>query len=164
MNKAVKIVLIVLLILSILGAIGIGFVVKMINKEKEAIDVSKFTTIMERRGYYLTDVYSQYEEYGYIKNAYVASSKDYTFQIEFYELSDEAYAVSFYNNNKDIFESMKANVTSGTNTSGKNYAKYTLTSAGKYMVVSRIDNTVVYVNVEENYKNNVTDILKELGY
>ena len=34
---------------------------------------------------------------------------------------------------------------------------------GKYMVVSRIDNTVIYVNVNDNYKDTVKDILKELG-
>ena len=32
------------------------------------------------------------------------------------------------------------------------------------MVVSRIDNTVIYVNVDNNYKDTVKDILDELGY
>ena len=32
------------------------------------------------------------------------------------------------------------------------------------MVVSRIDNTVIYVNVDDNYKDTVKDILDELGY
>ena len=32
------------------------------------------------------------------------------------------------------------------------------------MVVSRIDNTVIYVDVDDNYKENVKTILDELGY
>ena len=51
-----------------------------------------------------------------------------------------------------------------TNVELKNYSKYTLLSSGKYMVVSRINNTVIYVNADANYKDNIKNILDELGY
>lgn len=34
----------------------------------------------------------------------------------------------------------------------------------KYQVVSRIDNTVIYVDADEAYKDDVKDFLKQLGY
>ena len=71
---------------------------------------------------------------------------------------------SFYNNNKSIFESTKSGASTESNINGKNYSKYTLTSNGKYMVVSRVANTVAFVNVSSDLKDNVNTILKELGY
>ena len=46
----------------------------------------------------------------------------------------------------------------------KNYSKYTLQSDNKYMVVSRIEDTVVYVKVDSKYKDQIKDLLKEIGY
>ncbi len=79
-------------------------------------------------------------------------------------MSDESSAIGFYQNNASRFETMKANSSAQTNISGKNYSKYTLSSSGKYMVVSRINNTVVYLNVDSSYKDEVKTILSELGY
>lgn len=47
---------------------------------------------------------------------------------------------------------------------GKNFQKYTLSTESKYKVISRIDNTVIYLNVDDNYKEEVKNVLKELGY
>ena len=59
---------------------------------------------------------------------------------------------------------MKSNSSVQTNINGKNYSKYTLSSDGKYMIVSRINNTVVYLDVDSSYKDEIKTILNELGY
>ncbi len=159
-KKPVVIVLIVIaLIIAILGVVFVN-----LNKEKTSITASSFKNSMEQKGYIVSDANSQFSEYDYVKQVYVATNSDYSYQIEFYELSDENSAMNFYNNNKSIFESSKGNASTETNASLKNYSKYTLSANGKYMVVSRIDNTVVYVNVDDSYRNTVKDLLKELGY
>lgn len=119
---------------------------------------------MSQKGYSVQDASSQFSKYDYVKQAYIAISEDYSYKVEFYELLDDSYATSFYNNNKSIFESSKGNVSAETNVGLKNYSKYTLSSNGKYMVVSRIDNTVIYVDVDDNYKDTVKALLDELGY
>jgi hypothetical protein len=119
---------------------------------------------MSQKGYSVQDASSQFSEYSYIKQVYIAVSEDYSYQIEFYELSDDSYATTFYNNNESIFESSKGDAAIETSIGLNNYSKYTLSSNGKYMVVSRIDNTVIYVDVDENYKDAVKTILDELGY
>lgn len=98
------------------------------------------------------------------KKVYIASGKDSTYQIEFYELSDEENAIKFYNNNQSIFESTKGSNSSESSASLKNYSKYVLSTNGKYKVISRIDNTVIYCDIDDNYKSVVKEVLEEIDY
>lgn len=160
MKKPVIIAIIVVVI--VIAIVGVIFV--NLNKEKISITASSFYTTMSQKGYTVQDANNQFLEYDYIKQVYIAANKDYSYKIEFYELLDDSYATSFYNNNKSIFEASKGNVSAETSVGLKNYSKYTLSSNGKYMVVSRIDNTVIYVKVDDSYKDTVKAILDELGY
>ena len=69
-----------------------------------------------------------------------------------------------FNTNKEDFISTKSSSHSETNISLKNYDKYSLSSADKFKTVSRIDNTLIYVNVDSSYKKEVVEYLKKLGY
>lgn len=160
MKKSIIIPLIaVTIIVTIVGIIFIN-----LNKEKTSITASDFYTTMSQKEYNVQDSSNQFSEYNYVKQAYIAGSKNNSYQIEFYELEDDSYATQFYNNNKSIFESSKGTNSVESNVELKNYSKYTLSSNGKYMIVSRIDNTVIYVNVDNNYKDAVNSLLKDLGY
>ncbi len=131
---------------------------------KTSITSADFKSKMESKGYTVQDATSQMSEYDYINQVYIAISSDSTYQIEFYELSDSDYASSFFNNNKKTFENSKSSGSAETSVSAGNNAKYTLTTNGKFKVVSRIDNTVIYLNVDDDYKSSVKDVLKDLGY
>lgn len=69
-----------------------------------------------------------------------------------------------YESNRYVFKNSKGNITSETSVSLKNYSKYTLSSNGKYKVISRIGNTLLYLNVDSTYENTIKDILKQIGY
>lgn len=157
---------ILFIVLGIILVVIVGIVMLFIslNKEKESITGSEFTSLMQEKGFVVDDATSQFSEYGYVDQAYIAAPSDYAYQIEFYELSDVDNAISFYNNNKSIFESSKGNASGETSVSMKNYSKYALSTGGKYKVVSRIDNTVVYLNVDSSYKDTVKDLLDGIGY
>lgn len=131
---------------------------------KTSITSDDFKNKMESNGYTVQDATSQMASYDYIKKVYIAISNDSTYQIEFYELSDSDYATSFFNNNKSIFEDSKSSVSTETSVNLGNHNKYSLTANDKFKVVSRIDNTVIYLDVDENYKSSVKDILDDLGY
>lgn len=79
------------------------------------------------------------------KKVYIASGKDSTYQIEF-------------------FESTKGSNSSESSASLKNYSKYVLSTNGKYKVISRIDNTVIYCDIDDNYKSVVKEVLEEIDY
>ena len=41
---------------------------------------------------------------------------------------------------------------------------YDLESGGYYMHLTKVDNTLLYVRVPSNYKENAKKIIKDLGY
>lgn len=136
----------------------------MANKEKTPVSAEEFKTTLEGKEFNVIDANSQLSSISQIKQAYLAIENGYNYQIEFYELEDDSSATTFYNNNKNNFEASKGSASSNTNIAGKNYEKYTLSSNGKYMVVSRIANTVIYLSVKDEYSSTVKDILKEIDY
>ena len=164
MKKSIKVLIIVLVLFALL--IGIAFVTLFVNlnKEKTAITSSEFKNTMESKGYYVSDAISQFSEYNYVTSAYLAVDSSNRYKIEFYTLSDENYATMFYNNNKAIFENSAGNASAKTDVTLKNSAKYTLSSNNKYMVVSRVANTVIFVNVDSQYKDAIQKLLKEFDY
>ena len=117
-----------------------------------------------KNNYYITkDITNQYTSYDYIDQVIIAKSPK-GYQIEFYVLSDANYATSMFNANKNTFESFKSNASSSSSVSMGNYSKYSLTSNGYYMYISRIDNTIIYVKEKSNHKDDIKDFIKELGY
>jgi len=132
--------------------------------KKEAIDDEDFSRIMEKEGFSIVNVEQQFVQYEVFEDAYVAIAPSKNYQIEFYELEEDSYAVSFYNTNKEIFEASKTGSSVYTNIDLTDSNKYTLTTGNEYKVISRIEDTVIYLNVDKAYKEEVTNILKKLGY
>lgn len=157
MKKTKKLLVITVLLFGVFILTGCG--------NKEPITSEQFNSKMDEKGYKITDVSQQFENYKTIEKAYVARSSDYTHQIEFYELSTDEAAIKFYENNKSIFVSSLGNkVTNQLDTNSKNVSKYHVGSNGYYMAISRIKNTVIYARVEDAYAVKVADIIKDLGY
>lgn len=160
MKKGLKIALIILAVI----VIGVVILIASLNKEKVAITPDSFKTTMEEKDYTVSDVTSVFSQYGgYVKKAYLAQ-KNTDYQIEFYELSNLDNAVDFFNTNRAKFESQKGNSSIYSNVSLKNYSTYSLTTNGKYKYVSRVDNTVIYIDVDEKYQDTVKSLIKEIGY
>lgn len=164
MKKSTKIILGIIIAVFVVATIIITCVFASLNKEKTSMTAEAFKTKMEEKGYHIIDAIEQFAAYDYVKKAYLATSEDYSYKIEFYELEDDNYATLFYNNNKAILEASKGSASAENSIAIKNYAKYSLSSNGKYMVVSRINNTVLYVSVEETYKDAVKGIIEEIDY
>lgn len=157
-----KTFIIIGIILAIL-ALVIFVVFNVLNKEKTPMSADTFNTTMESKGYTLVDTTSLFAQYGnYMTKSYAAQKTGY--QIEFYELSSVENAIDMYNTNKLIFESQKGDVSVSATTGINNYSTYSLSTNGKYKYLSRIDNTFIYVDVDESYKDIIEDIMKEIGY
>ena len=129
---------------------------------KKAITTSEFKNKMEGKGFTIVDVLEQFSEYQYVKEATVAKNDD--FQLEFYVLSDTERANYMFNTNKEIFQNSKGSSSFETKNKVGNYENYSLTSAGYYMYVSRVNNTLIYLKVNESKKDEVIEIIKDLGY
>ena len=131
---------------------------------KKSITADMFKSKMTSKGYYVEDVTSQYDYSGVMKKGYVAIDSERNYQIEFFQLKDQENAISMYNTNKEKFENEKGSSNISKNIDGSNFSKFSLTTNGKYKVVCRVDNTLLYLNVSTKYKDKVIDILDYLGY
>ncbi len=157
--KKVKILLASLLTLAVLfGFSGCG-------KNKNPITAKEFKSKMEEKSYTVTTSTNQYSNSS-IKESYIAVAKNYGYQIEFIVLDSDDSAISMYRTNESNFEveKNKATVKSYTTVSLANYAKYTLLANNKYKVISRIGNTLIYIDANANYKDEIKTVLDELGY
>ena len=116
-------------------------------------------------GYDVIDISDQYTKAEAIKTAIVAAPKNRAFQIEFYMLTDMESAVKIYNAQSDILESQKAEGSTNKVSSGRNYAKRTVTSGGNYMIVEYVENTIIYIPpTKVENKKDVDEFLKKFRY
>lgn len=157
MKNLKKILLVAVVFISVLLLTGCG--------NKEPITANDFYNRMKGENFVLTDATSQFSNYNYIKKAYVAQSPDLKYQIEFYEISDEENAKKFFNNNKQIFETSLGTVVKGKlDLNTTKVSKYRAISSGHYMALTRINNTVLFARLPENYSKPASSIIKKLGY
>lgn len=131
--------------------------------DKKAIDTKKFKDTAIKYNYDLVDVTDQYSMYNNIKEATIMGNIN-DWQIEFYVLNSASDAIGMFNTNKEIFESYKGSNSLEYYTNMTNNNTYSLQSNGMYMYLCRVDNTLLYINVSEHYRDLVKSIADELGY
>lgn len=154
--KKSKILLLAMCVLMLVGCFtGCG--------KKTAITDDDFRTIANDNGLSIIDATEQFPDSLILETASIAKSDD-DWQIEFYVLTDSKAATGMFNTNKENFENLKGNASFQTSVAIGNHAVYSLVSNGTYMHVSRIDNTVVYVNEDAENKDAIDSVLKKMGY
>ena len=131
--------------------------------EKKSITSTDFTKVLGDSDYVLTNASKNFENYAQIKEVFLAQNKESTYQIEFYVLDSKESANSFYDNNKKVFESIEG-VSTNTELEGNNYQSYKQTKGDKYSVISCVDNTCIYANVDKIYKKEVKEIIEKFDY
>ena len=132
---------------------------------KTPSDTSTFIDLAKKKNYEVQDVLYDFTDTPQVKEGTVVAPSGRAFQIEFYVLSDSDFARSFFNNLSKVIDDEEGSIHSGTSLNGKNYAKRTMSSNGKYTMVEYIENTLVYVPLTDTEnKSTVEDFLKEFGY
>ena len=130
---------------------------------RESMTDMEFQNAAEKAGYEVMDSTEQFVAYDHIESASIAI-KDNDYQVEFYTTSNSASATSMFQTNQKSFETTKGSKTKEGEKSGKNYQSYSLLTNGEYMHVCQIDNTLVYVDVEEEHMGDVQEFLQDIGY
>lgn len=157
----IKIVIIIIIIILCLLTIGICFsVVALLQKKKEPLTIDEFTKFMSNNGFFIEHTKDQYGDFNYIEDAYEAVKNEYI--IEFYKCTTVDDAQEFYNyNKKQVSYNSKKKTTVNI---GRSYNKISLVNSTNYICVARIQDTVIYVDADKNYKDEIDKVLKELGY
>lgn len=158
--KKIKLLLIpIICLISLLSFTGCG-------KNKTAISAKDFTEKLEDKGYIIQESTTQYSANNEIKESYIALSEDYDYQIEFIILESESDASNMYSHNKRKFEKEKenSNAKAHSEVNLANYSKYTLIVNGEYKVLSRIENTLIYIDADSEYKDEIDEVLEDIKY
>lgn len=149
-----KKIIILIVLLSAIFLTGCG-------DTKESLNSETFTTQLEEKNFTIVE---QTDNLLYdtssIESYMVATSPDGTYQLEFFIYTNESSAQAFYAKQKEHLGNLGAN----SELNVGNFSKYTQTSNGKFSVVSRVGSTLLYTTVDEMYRTEVNDLIKEIGY
>ncbi len=130
---------------------------------KESMHYDTFVKTMEARNFKIVDMTSiAIQSNKGVEYCYYATNYDERYTIEYYSFDSEMSAQAFYAQKQVEFTSTGAQASTELNSG--NYSKYAQTFKGKYGVVSRVSNTVVYLNVNSDYSQEVKELLKDIGY
>ncbi len=133
--------------------------------KKTAIGPEDFKKKMEDAGYNVTDVTSQYANSEYaMEKVYIAYDNDKTHQLEFYKVSSSEEADRIYESEKKKFEATASDNKTYSNVELGNYKKYVLKSNGTFKLISKIDDTFIYCNVDDKFGNKMAEFVKNFGY
>ena len=141
--------------------IGILFITGCTAKEK--LEPANFRKIMEKKGFVVTEqTGSIIHENSNIELSYKAETQDQRYVINFYEFDGEVSAQSFYAKKQAELGSTGSQVYTELNLG--NYSKYTMIYYDRFAAISRVSNTVVYVDTDKNYQEEVKQLLLDIGY
>lgn len=131
--------------------------------KKTSITTKEFVSYAHEHTYEPYNIIEQYSQFTNIKEATLVRGRE-GWQIEFYVLIDANAADNMFITNKNKFEKSKGTSSSSMNTSGTNYKTYTLKTNGEYKYISRIDNTLLFVDENANYEKEIKEFINEIGY
>ena len=155
MKRIIKLSLFIVMLVGVFTFTGCG--------KKEALTAETFKTTAAEKGYEVTDI-TEYITSEDITSAQIAL-KTNAYQIEFYVAKDEKGAKAGYEQYIANLEAVAGTSgTKGKETTSKTGAKYIDENGDYYSVVSRLDNTYLYVRAAKTYSAEIAKVVSELGY
>lgn len=143
--------------------IGIIFLTGCINQK--AITSDEFIKIVKENKFSVTDVTNNVADELAVNKVIIATSGTGDYQIEYYDFKTEEAAKKAFEYNKKMFDTLKSNIVKKKlEVNMGNYTKYSLVSNGKYMLTTRVKNTLVMINTDQKYEPIASKVIKALGY
>ena len=156
MRKSVKITIVVVAMI-IIAIVCFA----IMQSGKKTITMEQFEEKAKENGYKIADIQNDITKKEEITNAKLAISEDYSYFISFYILKDNESAINFYKEQKEEFAKTKQEENEPIEKKSKSYEEYSLKSNGKYRYLSRIENTIVQLNVNESEEQKVKEFLEK---
>lgn len=180
-KKKIKIVINIIVIILILGLLGVlynsGIKLKKANNEideikglnKNAITAEKFKSAIMTKDFTINVLQDAFSEEAIkkdgIKKGYLTKKlEDEEYRINFFELEDENSEEYMFYKEINIIRSEDNGELKETIEKSMNHTKYTALTNGKYEVISRIGNTIIWGTIDADKKQILVDLLNELGY
>lgn len=132
--------------------------------DKKNINMDKFTEIMKKNGYSVSNITDKYKSISQLKEAATSINESDKWQIDFYVLDSNESALKIYNNNVDTFKFLKNDKDKEIVKTDKNYSKYILITNNSYGVIAINNNTIIYISANSKAKDKIDKLLREIGY
>lgn len=100
-----------------------------------------------------------------IKDGYLTKEiENVEYRVNYFEFKDENSEQYLYYDAINTIRNEDDGNIKETLEKSMNHTKYTALTNGKYMVVSRIGNTLIWGTIDEGQKQKLIDLLNEMGY
>ena len=133
-------------------------------QSKTAATPKDFIASAESLGLQTQDTTKDYEQFDHVVNSTSAGKTEgnaIVWQADFVTATEAEKAQGMFETNKNKFDEASGNMSS---TSVGNYNTYEKNGDGKFMYLCRVDNTLLYINVDEKYKDEAKKLIGTLGY
>ena len=125
------------------------------------VDSKTFKEHFSAVGYTVSDK----EEARYESDTYlVASKSDVPFEIKYYEFKDEKEAQKVYEKYKDSIVEFITSTSDNTETTGAVFSKTIAKSEKEYIVISRVKNTLIFIEGTNEYSKEIDKLLEDIEY
>lgn len=144
-------------------------IMQITGSDKKEITAEEFKNIISQKNFTINvpkDVYTDEAiEQANLENGYFTREiENEEYRINFFEFKDENSALYIYY--KEIYTTRNESNGNITEISEKsmNHTKYIAIANGKYQVLSRIGNTLIFGTINLDEKQKLIDLLNEIGY
>lgn len=124
--------------------------------------VEGFTQIMETSGFDVQDITDDAETDSLARSVFAAVGDDY--QIDFLEFADSEIGEDYFDNKKEMLEDEHRSKSFSLSVSVGNYNYYAFNAKDDFYLIAQIDNTMLYCVADKEYRSEITEFVKTLGY
>ena len=133
------------------------------NKTREVATLTDFDNVSQNNGFTVTTNLDRYNGITYItESALAVYENDVEIEMVVYSSSD--YASQVQEQQIESFSTLKSTGAFTEKEKGANYYEYALISNNRYMVSTRIDNTLIFAKVKLEHRDLVESVINSLGY
>ena len=142
---------------------------KITGSHKKAITAEEFKNIISEKNFTINvprDVLTEeaIKAVGIEKGYITREMEDKEYRINFFDMKDDNSQKYFYYDAINTIRNEDDGNIKETLEKSMNHTKYTAITNGKYMVVSRIGNTLIWGTINVDEKQKLIDLLNEIGY
>lgn len=129
--------------------------------KRQALTTEEFETRMTSAGFRVQNLKGNWEP-GSVQGAKLAWNGRY--RVEFYVMPSAGTAISTFNDNKSKIETKESKSSGNFSVSASNFNYYARTDDDNHYVISRTDNTVLYLRAPKKYRDDADETIASLGY
>ena len=127
------------------------------------LTIEEFRNVSLDEGYFLDNENKEYQNYAYVKDVSYAYHREKDYLIEFIKLENNDYAYKFFLTNKEAFVNDTPEYKYIKYQNTNDYNLYHIETDRYYMLLIRMDNNMIYINTDIEFKQDIEKFLNKLN-